>query len=85
MSHLRITLIVVVLLVSMILSGVLAVQARRGAVLLGLLSVLWVLVDQEFEGPVVIDLLPRNGLTASDLVGVVGFVVACCLFVRRAR
>ena len=85
MSDTRIVLVVLVLLASMALSFALGRRQPIGAVLLALLSVLWLLVNSAFEGPVLIDFSNTHGLTTSDLVGVAGLLSAGWLLVRRRR
>lgn len=85
MSALRVTLIAVVLFAAAVMAAVMALRGRTGCVLLALLSVLWILVDQDFEGPVLLTLTSSTGVTASDLVGVAGLVAAGVLWWRRAR
>ena len=85
MSDTRIVLVVLVLLASMALSFALGRRQPIGAVLLALLSFLWLLVNSAFEGPVLIDFSLQHGLTTSDLVGIAGLLSAGWLLVRRRR
>lgn len=43
------------------------------AVLLALASGVWLVANSRLEGPVLISLTPRNGLTTTDLLGFIGF------------
>ena len=89
MSELRIVLLIWTLLASMAVAAGLGARHRAGVVLLALLSLVWLLVDGRFEGLVLLDLTSHNGLTTSDLVGVLGLVLALAqwlrLRVRRRR
>lgn len=85
MHDLRIVLTVLALLGAMVLSGVLGLRQRAGVVVLALLSFVWLTLDDDFEGGVLITLTSHNGLTASDLVGVAGFVVCLVLWLRLRR
>ncbi len=68
------------LLAAMVLAGVIGRRARSGLVLLALLSLVWLTVDRLWEGGVIIVFTGRNGLVASDLVGVAGLCVAAWLW-----
>ena len=83
MSHTRIILVVLVLLASMAVSFVIARRRPIGTVLLALQSVLWLLVDSDIEGPVLVDFSNTHGLTTADLVGVAGLLLAGWLFLRH--
>ena len=85
MSHTRIALTVVVLLTAMGVSAYVGRRSRLGAVLLTLLSVLWLLINSNFEGPVLLDFSKSHGLTSSDLVGIAGIALAAWLWHRAGR
>jgi hypothetical protein len=85
MHDLRIVLTVLALLAAMALCGVLGLRQRLAIVVLALLSFVWLTLDSDFEGDVLITFTNHNGLTASDLVGVAGFVAAIGLWVRLWR
>lgn len=76
MSELRVIVLIWALLLTMFLAAGLGARHRAGAVALALVSLVWLLVDSSFEGVVLIDVTASNGLTTSDLVGVLGFVLA---------
>lgn len=75
----------VVLFAALVIAGYLAFHQRLGAVLLALLSLVWLSVDRYFEGGVLISFSRRHGLVTADLVGVAGLVLAAWLFVRPRR
>ena len=78
-SRRRLVLVVALLLSAMAVSGVLAFASPCAALVLLLLSGVWIGLDQGFEGPVLLTLVPRrHGITAADLVGVLGAGVAVC-------
>jgi hypothetical protein len=85
MSDIRIVLIIAVLGIAMLISAVLGVRHRSGVVLLALLSLLWLLIDQDFEGHVLLSVTGKHGLTTADLVGVGGLVVAAGLWLKQRR
>jgi hypothetical protein len=85
MHDLRIVLTVLALLASMALCGVLGLRQRLPIVVLALLSFVWLTLDSEFEGGVLISFTNHNGLTASDLVGVAGLVACVVLWWRLRR
>jgi hypothetical protein len=49
---------------------------RTGAVVLAVVSVLWLLVNQPMEGAVLLVVSPGHGLTAADLAGLLGLALA---------
>ena len=57
-------------------AGISGSSGRRGAVALGVLSVLWVLVNEPMEGPVLIELTATHGVRSADLAALVGLVLA---------
>ena len=68
-------------LVALVSSAALAGRSRRpAAVLLAGVSVLWLLVNDTMEGAVLLDLTPGHGLTAADLAGLTGLLLAAALF-----
>lgn len=81
-SHLRIALVIAVLLGSMACAIVLGRRLRLGTVVLALLSVLWLLVNQDFEGPILFTVVRDHGLTTADLVGLAGLILAGWQFWR---
>jgi uncharacterized membrane protein len=78
----RVDLIAVTLAIAMVIAAVRARRSRWDAITLALLSVLWLLANQGFEGPLIWSLDSSHGLTASDLVGLAGLVVAGLSFLR---
>ena len=58
---------------------------RTGAVVLALVSVLWLFVNQPMEGAVLVVVSPSHGLTAADLAGLVGLVLAGWRLLRGGR
>jgi hypothetical protein len=85
MHDLRIVLTVLALLGAMVASGVLGLRQRAAIVVLALLSFVWLTLDSDFEGGVLVTFTAHNGLTASDLVGVAGFVACVLLWLRLRR
>ena len=84
MPELRLILTAVSLLVAMVLAAVIARRQRIGAVLLALLCFVWFTVDRYFEFGVLLVVSSHHGLVTSDLVGVVGLLVALWYLVRPA-
>ena len=58
---------------------------RAGAVLLGLLSLLWFVVNGSMEGDVLWTVVRGHGLTAGDLVGLVGLALSVWWLARPGR
>jgi len=85
MHDLRIALTVLALLGAMVVSGALALRHRTAIVVLALLSFVWLTLDRDFEGGVLISFTSHNGLTASDLVGIAGFLACLALWLRLRR
>jgi hypothetical protein len=82
----RVVLIVVVLLIPLGISTARAFRSRLDAIVLAFLSVLWMLVNKGFEGPVIWTVDRRHGLTLSDFVGLIGLAIAGIAFLRaRSR
>jgi hypothetical protein len=81
-SHLRIALVIAVLLGAMACAIVIGRRQRLGTVLLALLSVLWLLVNKDFEGPVLLTVVEDHGLTTADLLGLAGLILAAWQFWR---
>jgi hypothetical protein len=57
---------------------------RRAAVLLAVASVIWLLLDKAFEGPVLFHVTPGRGLVLADVVGGAGLLGAATAW-RRSR
>ena len=60
----------------LLLAGTLSRTGRAGAAALAAASLLWLMVNQRFEGEILLAVTPTNGLTAGDLVGLVGILIA---------
>ena len=72
----------------MFLAGVLGLRDRVGIAILALLSFAWFTIDRLFETKHVLVAITRtNGLTAPDLVGILGLVITALLTLhwRRSR
>lgn len=85
MTSLREVITALTLAAAIVLAAWIGRRDRRAAVLLALLSVVWIAVDKEFEGPVLASVARHHGLTLADLVGLGGLVVACGQLVRSRR
>ena len=71
-------------LVALVVSATLAVPlGRAGAALLGVSSILWLGVNDPMEGEVLLVISKAHGLTAGDLVGLAGLVIAGWVWFRR--
>ncbi|SFB87364.1 hypothetical protein SAMN04487968_102110 [Nocardioides terrae] len=55
---------------------------RAGGIVIGALSVLWLLLDHRMEGGVLVAVTPSHGLVTADLVGLTGLALAGWLVVR---
>jgi hypothetical protein len=69
-------LVAVVLVALVLLAAVSGRSGLPGAVALGVVSVLWLLVNGSAEGPVLWVVTREHGLTATDLGGLAGLGVA---------
>ena len=69
-------LVAVVLVALVLLAAVSGSSGLPGAVALGVVSLLWLLVNGSAEGPVLWSLTSQHGLTATDLGGLAGLGVA---------
>lgn len=64
-------------LAALVASAAVALPLKRtGALLLAGVSVLWFLVNSPMEGEVLVFLTPAHGLSAADLAGIAGLLVA---------
>ncbi len=72
----RVDLIALTLLVALGVTAVKASRSRWDALVLALLSGLWMLVNKGFEGPVIWTFDQSHGLTGSDFVGLAGLAIA---------
>jgi hypothetical protein len=73
-------------LAALVVAAVLAGRGGRpAATLLGVVSVLWVLVNHPMEGKTLLPLTHTHGFTAADMGGLAGLVLAVVLFVSHRR
>ena len=64
-------------LASLVLAaGTLRRNGRLGALLLGALSLTWLLVNDPMEGVILLTVTPTHGLTGADLAGLAGLGLA---------
>ena len=79
--------VLLVLIVGLLLAALRARGWRRRAVALLLLpaSAAWVLFNGPIEGPILLRLSANHGLTVSDLLAVVGVLVAGAVLLLRRR
>ena len=85
MSELRTVVLIWALLLTMAIAAGIGARHRGGPAALASVSLVWLLVDSDFEGTVLIDVTAHNGLTTSDLVGVLGIVLAAAQWARLTR
>ena len=79
--------VLLVLLVGLLLAALRARgrQRRAAALLLLPASAAWVLFNGPIEGPILLTLSTNHGVTVSDLLAVVGVLVACAVLLLRNR
>ena len=66
-----------VVLLGLVVSAALMPRCGRcGAVVLALLSVMWLAVDHSMEGRVLLSVTPSHGVVAADLAGLAGLALA---------
>jgi hypothetical protein len=58
---------------------------RPAALPLAVISCLWLLVNSPMEGRVLLEVTDTRGLTAADLAGLAGLLLALLAFVRPPR
>lgn len=63
----------------------LARPSRQAAVVLIVVSILWILFNGPIEGHVLLSFTYENGLTESDLLSAAGFAIAARALWRRRR
>jgi MYXO-CTERM domain-containing protein len=85
MTDLRADLIIVSLGTAMIISAIAGRRQWWAIAVLAILSVVWLLVDQNFEGRTVLHIVPSHGVTSADFVGIAGLIVAGLLALRSRR
>ena len=85
MYEVRIVVAIVALLLMGLISGWLGHRRDAGSALLALTSIVWLIGDTFFEGGVLLEVTPRNGLTFADLFGLAGLGVAAVQVAARHR
>jgi hypothetical protein len=85
MSELRLIITAALLALAMVLAAWMGRRQRIGTVILALLSLVWLTVDRDWEGGIIVVVDSRHGLTTADLVGVAGLVLAGVQLVRARR
>lgn len=85
MHTLRIAATAVALFAAMCICAALGRRDRAAIFALILLSLVWLGVDGDFEGPILFDLTKSNGVTLADLVGVAGIATAGALWWRARK
>jgi hypothetical protein len=83
--ELRLITTALLLAAAMVLAGVIGRRQRIGIVLLVLLSVVWLTVDRDWEGGVIVVISQTHGFTTADIVGVAGLGWAFWLWWRSRR
>jgi hypothetical protein len=73
----------ILLVVMLVLATISTRTGRVGAVLLAAVSALWLLRNQAFEGQILWVVTPTHALTAGDLPGIAGVLVAVWCFFGR--
>ena len=66
----------VILAAMVLVAGTLDRWGRGGAVVLGILSIGWLLTNQHMEGPTLLSITQAHGLTGGDLAGLAGIGIA---------
>lgn len=80
------TLAVVTLSISMLLTALVAWRRSRvAAVALAMQSVVWLHVNRDFEGPVLLVVTRHHGFVLADTVAVVGVLAAVATWWRAGR
>lgn len=75
----------VVLVGLVLVAGVSGRFGLRGAVLLAVVSVLWLVVNGPMEGAVLLKVTRHHGLTGGDLAGIAGLALAAVRTYRSTR
>jgi hypothetical protein len=75
----------VVLAGLVLLAGVSGRFGLRGAVLLAVVSMLWLVVNGPMEGVVLLKVTRHHGLTGGDLAGIAGLALAAVRAYRSTR
>ncbi|HET6877966.1 MAG TPA: maleylpyruvate isomerase family mycothiol-dependent enzyme [Jatrophihabitans sp.] len=85
MHTLRVVATALAMLAAMGICATLGRRQRAATVALVLLSLVWLTLDSDFEGPILIKLTKNNSVTLADLVAVAGILVAAGLWRRTSR
>lgn len=80
--ELRVVVTALALAAAMLLSALIGWRRRVGALLLLLLSFVWLTVDKEWEGPILVSLDSKHALTTADLFALAGVAVSLWLWAR---
>ncbi len=81
----RLIITALLLALAMAICAWLGRRQRVGTVLLVLLSAVWLTVDRDWEGGVIVVISPTHGLTTADLVGLAGLAIAAWQWWRAWR
>ena len=76
MHHVLHVLPALILAAMVLVAGTIDRWGRPGAILLGLLSIGWLLTNQKMEGPTLLSFTSAHGLTGGDLAGLAGIAIA---------
>jgi uncharacterized membrane protein HdeD (DUF308 family) len=84
MVEARLVVTALAMMLAMFLAGIHGLRHRTGIAILALLSLAWFTVDKLFEGEVLFQINRHQGFTGSDIIGVLGLLVAGLLW-RNSR
>jgi hypothetical protein len=75
----------VVLVLLVLAAGVSDRTGRAGALVLAALAVVWTLVNNPMEGPLLLFLTREHGVTGADLTSLAAFAIAAYRFLTTPR
>ena len=81
MSNDRVDVLIALLSCAMVLAAFVALKSRPAAAVLILLSLVWLIVDKRFEGPLLWRLDRAHGLVAADIPGLIAGLIGLVLLV----
>src|SRR4051794_17745127 len=85
MAEARLVVTALAMMLAMFLAGIYGLRHRVGILILALLSLTWFTVDKLFEGGVLLHVSKTNGITVSDLIGILGVLISGLVWWYSAR
>ena len=85
MPELRVDITAFALLAAILLAAYLGRRERIPIIILALLSIVWLNVDHDFEGPLLVTIGTSHGIVLADLIGIAGLGASAWLWLTSRR